>query len=128
MAKGPEGVLISKILARHGSRPDLRLWRNETAGTWVGKVKGRSRNGEVTLHSGATRLKAGLCTHSADLVGIQFGSGRFIGIEVKTKNTPVDPGQDRWLQMILDGGGIAGVVWSVKDVDDLLGEPPKKEQ
>jgi hypothetical protein len=126
MAKGPEGILISKILARHGARPDLCLWRNETALTWVGKFLGRTKAGAVIL-AAATRLMAGLCKHSADLVGLKGPCGQFIAIEVKTKNTPDDPDQERWLDLIRSLGGIAGTVRSVKDVDDLLGEPPEKE-
>lgn len=118
----PESVLIRKILARHGARPDLRLWRNETAGVWAGKVEGRHPDGGIVLRGGR-HFQAGLCPGSSDLVGIG-PDGRFIAVEVKTGGQSTDDRQRRWLQLIKDLGGIVGVVRSVEDVDDLLGPPP----
>lgn len=122
MSPSKETVLIRRILARHGARSDLRLWRNESAGAWVGGVSGRTGDGRLVLKRGARQIKAGLCPGSADLVGLRRG-GQFIGLEVKTEGVVVEPHQRRWLELIEELGGIAAVVQSVEDVDAVLGEP-----
>lgn len=136
MTVSAESVLISKILKRHGARPDLRLWRNETAVAWVGKKKGTTPEGHTVLFRGARRILAGLCVGSADLIGIkgptpgvdvyddEFEQGIFIAIEVKTGKTTTKKEQHKFLDIIKAMGGIAGIARSVEDVDNLLGEPP----
>lgn len=125
MTASKEAVLISKILQKHSSRPDLRLWRNETAICWVGEYRGKTPKGDVVLRRGASRLQAGLCVGSADLIGLT-NAGRFIAIEVKT-GTKQQPSkqQRKFLALIEEMGGIAAVVRSVGEVTQLLGEPPK---
>ena len=132
MTTSKEGVLISKILAKHGARPDLRLWRNETAVAWVGKRKGVTMDGHLVLFRGANRILAGLCVGSADLIGISMEAigprdyiGVFYAIEVKTEDVPTTPKQKDFLAMIEDLGGVGVVVKSVEDVTALFGEPPK---
>lgn len=120
----PEAVLIRKILKRHGARSDLRLWRNETGVYWAGKPDGRVRGEESTVVlKGASRVSAGLCKGSADLIGFQFGLGRFIAIEVKAGRTPTTQEQHGFLDLIETHGGISGIATSVQDVDEILGEP-----
>lgn len=127
MTASAEAVLISKILKRHGARPDLRLWRNETAVAWVGKRRGHTEGGDVVLFQGAKRILAGLCVGSADLIGIKQVEGRgiFVALEVKTGGTRTEDKQKKFLKIIELLGGITGVVRSVEDVDKLLGEPPR---
>jgi hypothetical protein len=122
MSPGKERGFIDRILLRHGSRGDIRLWRNETATCWPGKVIRRDR-GTVTLLS-SHPIQAGLCKGSADLIGIGHG-GVFIAIEVKTPGVKVEPLQDRFLSTVKSLGGIAGVVRNMREVDELLGEPPE---
>ncbi len=119
----PASVLTAKILARHGARPDLRLWRNETGLFWAGEVAGRTRGGGLLLRH-ASRVMAGLCKGSADLIGIT-NTGRFIGLEVKAGKDVLKPHQRAWLELIAELGGIAEVVSSVEDVDRVLGEAPR---
>lgn len=106
----PEKVLTARILLRHGSRPDLRLWRNET-GTF------QAPNGSY--------VSCGLCKGSSDLIGIKIvGScGMFIAIEVKTAGTATTKLQTSFIKTIIRMGGIAGVVRDMDDVDVLLGVP-----
>ncbi len=108
----PEKVLTHRILLRHGSRPDLRLWRNET-GTF------KAPDGSY--------VSCGLCKGSSDLIGIKIvGScGMFIAIEVKTAGTATTDLQTAFIEQIIGMGGIAGIVGSLEDVDVLLGVPPK---
>lgn len=126
MAKSKEGYLINKILARHGARPDCRLWRNETAQVWLGNRKGVTVDGDLVLWKGWSRMLAGLFKGSPDLVGIKLvdGHGIFVGIEVKTENVLTTLLQSKAIAMIQNLGGIGGVVKSVEEVDALLGEPP----
>lgn len=124
----PGTILTNQILERHGARADGRLWRNPVAKAWVGKVVGRADSdgmmrvgkGDLVLRR-ATPIQTGLCIGAADLVGIH--AGRFVGIEVKAGTDRLTAIQRRWLKVILDLGGIAGVAKSVEDVDKLLGAP-----
>ena len=120
----PATVLTSKILAEHGARPDLRLWRNPTGRAWAGSVKKRQPNGCMVLHPGAVNVEFGLCIGSADIVGIQNETGRFIALEVKAGRDTLSEQQRRWLELIEEFGGIAAVVSSVEDVDRVLGQAP----
>lgn len=120
--RGPEGALISRILARHGSRPDLRLWRNEVGVFFAGRIVAELADGCIVL-SGKARVSGGLCKGSADLIGIHGDGGRFIALEVKTGKVRLASEQKRYLDLITSMGGIAAVVRSVDDVDDVLGEP-----
>lgn len=120
----PESALILRILAEHGARPDLRLWRNETFGGWVGKLAGRTRGGDVVLR-GARMVQSGLCVGSADLIGITH-EGQFIALEVKTGTGRPTPAQLSFLAVVRDLGGIGEVVRSVEDVTRILGAPPQR--
>lgn len=108
----PEKVLTHKILKRHGSRADLRIWRNETGLFW-------------TAEGG--RIKCGLCTGSADIIGIMAPRGKFIALEVKVAGTATTSQQTKFLACINRMGGIAGVVKDMAGADFLLGEPPKRK-
>lgn len=117
--------LTDEILAAHGARPDLILWRNATAKAWVGKYTGRTVMGEVTL-LGGVMIHAGLCEGSSDLIGIlkdRDGRGRFVALEVKMSNTRTTTEQERFLAAVRDMGGIAAVVRSLEEVTYHLGEP-----
>jgi len=125
MTASKEAVLIKQILAKHGAHPDLRLFRNETALTWAGKMVPAEQArrwgvppGIVCLRH-ATRLQAGLCKGSADLIGIGPG-GLFWGIEVKTPGVRVADDQDRFLGVIRQLGGIGEVIRTVDEVGALL--------
>jgi hypothetical protein len=114
-----ETPIIRRILAEHGARPDLRLWRNETAGAWVGRVVGRTREGHVVLQ-GARQIQAGLCVGSSDLIGIGPG-GQFLALEVKSERDRVRPAQRTFLERVAILGGLAEVVRSPEDVARVLG-------
>lgn len=120
--------LMNEVFAAHGAREDCRLFRNETAGAWVGKMNRRTRGGGVVLKN-ARMIEAGLVEGSADIIGIGEG-GWFIAIEVKTGKAKPTERQRRFVDMVKRMGGIAGVARSVEDVDQILGEmyePAKQE-
>jgi hypothetical protein len=122
----PEAVLISRIMHRHGSRPDLRLFRNATSKAWVGQVEGRSKNGDLLYIRHPQMILAGLCEGSSDLIGVGL-EGRFIALEVKTGKVPVEDHQQKFIDMVRRMGGIAGVVRTMEDVDAILGDPPERK-
>lgn len=123
-----ETVLIAKMLVEHGAHPDTRLWRNETGVFWAGRVVLVNRTqspqpiallpGQTVL-ANASRVSAGLCVGSSDLIGIAPG-GRFLAAEVKTPNTRISPEQERYVQIVRDLGGVAGFVRTVDELGRLL--------
>lgn len=118
-----ETVFTKEVLKRHGARPDLRIWRNETAGAWVGKMKGRTPSGDVVLRKGARMIQAGLCKGSADLIGLT-SDGRFIALELKVGRDRLRKDQAQFLKFIESFGGIAGSARTMEEVDQILGVPP----
>lgn len=120
----PETVIQNQILARHGARSDLTLWRNETAGAWVGQQV--ARDGRRVTLANAGRIFAGLAVGSSDLIGIQHGTGRFVALEIKTATGRVTVQQSKFLAAIEAAGGLAAVVRSVDESDAVLGAPPKR--
>ncbi len=111
----PEKVLVHRILLRHASRPDVRLWRNETGLFW-------------TADGG--RIFCGLCKGSSDIIGISMVAiawndwvGVKVALEVKTHGVATTKLQHKYIAQMLEMGAIAGVVKDMDDVDALLGEP-----
>lgn len=118
-------ALTAEILKRHGARPDVRLFRNATAKAFVGKVKGRTRDGNVVL-TVAQQIQCGLCIGSADIIGWRTidGVAVFVALEVKTGGDTLSKEQRAFLATVKKFGGIAAVVRSVEDADEVLGVPP----
>jgi len=124
-----EAALIREMLAEHGARPDLRLFRNASSKVWVGKYVGRTPEGH-TIIAGARQIMAGLAVGSADLVGIkrvpvallpQDGHvGVFLSAEVKARGTRTEDHQHKWRDMVSGLGGISGVVKTVEELGALL--------
>lgn len=120
-----ETALQNTILAEIGASATHRLWRNATGLYHSGHVVGRGpgllhlEQGDVVLRGGHP-VHAGLCPGSSDLVGLLGPDGRFLGLEVKTATGRAKKHQRAWLQVVRDLGGIAGVVKSVEDVQELL--------
>ena len=62
-----------------------------------------------------------------DRIAIEPGTGRFIAIEVKTKNGAVSDWQRKFLDQVEASGGIAIIARSVDEVIDVMGllkKPP----
>ena len=94
------------------SQAGCTVWRNETAGAWVGRTIHRDQS-TITLAE-PRMIKAGLCVGSADIVGVASG-GRFLAIEVKTATGRTTKEQDNFLQAVRNAGGLAGVARSVDE-------------
>ncbi len=99
-----------------GTRPDLRLFRNNT-GSLPDPRTGRP-------------VQFGLARGSADLIGLRTVTitpemvgqrvAVFTSIEVKTSTGRATPEQQNWLHMVRRAGGIAGVARSVRDAEEIL--------
>ena len=55
-----------------------------------------------------------------DIIGLQKGTGKFIGIEVKANRNKLTEAQSEFLEHINSMGGIGLVAYSVDDVMNLL--------
>lgn len=95
------------------------VWRNETAGAWVGKTLHRAGK-QVTLGD-AHMMNFGLCVGSSDLIGITK-DGLFLAIEVKTKTGKATKEQLNFIKQVQQKGGIAGIARSPEDALRILNE------
>lgn len=66
------------------------------------------------------RITYGLSVGSPDLVGFIRGSGKFLGVEVKTKSGRVSDDQRKWLDYATASGCIVGVARSPEDAIALV--------
>jgi len=111
-----ETTLQQQIRLALGTRPDLRLFRNNT-GTLPDPRTGRP-------------VQFGLARGSADLIGLRTVTitpdmvgqqvAVFTSIAVKTPKGRATEAQQNWLQMVRSLGGIAGIARSVQDAQNLL--------
>ena len=111
-----ETAIQQQIRLALGTRPDLRLFRNNT-GTLPDPRTGRP-------------VQFGLARGSADLIGLRTVTitpdmvgqqvAVFTSIEVKTPQGRATPAQQNWLHMVRRAGGIAGIARSVRDAQNLL--------
>ena len=109
-----ESQIQAEILRELGSRPDVRLFRNQ-----VGCAQSDGR-----------WIRYGLTPGSADLIGWQVVAvtpemvGRklavFTSIEVKREHGKLTPEQDNWRRVVSAAGGAAGVARSVAEAAAIL--------
>lgn len=93
------------------------VWRNETAGAWLGKQI--HRDGDQVTLTAARMMTFGLCVGSSDIIGIA-PDGRFLAIEVKTAKGRATKEQLRFIEAVKNAGGIAGIARSAQQALDLL--------
>jgi len=103
------------LIALSGS--GCTVWRVETAGVWMGKQIHRESD-QVTL-SNARMMQSGLCKGGSDIIGIA-PDGRFLAIEVKTKTGRPTKEQLRFIEVVRNAGGIAGIARSPQEALDLI--------
>ena len=99
-AKRSERAILAEILLTIGSRPDLRVWRNNT--------------GQMPTPDGRV-IRFGL-PGSADILGILKPHGRFLAIECKTEIGRQSEHQKAFQAMIESHGGLYILARSVNDV------------
>ncbi len=107
---------------------DSRMFRNNVGEAWLGRDftvrDGRLINGK------ASRVVYGLCNGSSDLIGIHKVTitpamlgreiGAFVAIEVKRPGKKPSDEQDRFMDMVMDLGGIAGVARSEDEAKQIV--------
>ncbi len=107
-----------------------RLWRNNSAQGWVGRVRSIAAGGTSVILDNARPLHAGLSVGSSDLIGLlpvlitpdHVGQtfGRFLSPEIKSRTGRLTEAQRAWLGTVTRLGGLAGVVRSIDDLEELL--------
>jgi hypothetical protein len=111
-----ETQLQQEIRLALGTRPDLRLYRNN-CGSLPDPRTGRP------VQFGLARGSADLIgwrtiTITPEMVGQQLAV--FTSIEIKTPNGRVKPEQHAWQRTVSAAGGIAGIARSIQDANDLV--------
>ena len=108
---------IQRLIMLSLSEAGCLVWRNETAGAWIGKVLHKA-GGQVTLGA-AMMMRFGLCVGSADIIGIA-PCGRFLAIEVKTSTGRPSKEQVVFLAAVKKAGGISGIAHSPEEALNII--------
>ncbi|PHS13446.1 MAG: VRR-NUC domain-containing protein [Blastopirellula sp.] len=126
MANRETGIQNRILLAL--SEAGCTVWRNETAGAWVGQILHKTGS-QVTLKN-ARLLKLGLCKGSSDVIGIRpvlitqemVGKtiGQFIAPEIKTKDGKLSDDQVKFCRAVIKAGGRAGPATSPDEALKLI--------
>lgn len=121
-----ESELQALILRAAGSKPHVRVFRNQVGEGYVGQAL---RDPEGVFLRDARHVRMGLFPGSGDLIGWRTVTitadmvgkpiAQFLSIEIKTKTGRVRPDQQNWLDQITTAGGHAIVARSVSDTDNL---------
>lgn len=123
-----EARIQSEIMRDVGSRPDVRLFRNTCGFGYQGTVVTESDNSGHTVLRNARPCTFGLMPGSADLIGWVVKDGRaiFLSLEVKGAKGRPSKEQTTWLNNVRRMGGIAGIVRSVEEANQIIDEHEKK--
>lgn len=136
MSQKKETSLMKQGQVDHGSRRDVRLFRNNVGQAWQGrrlKYKPgdfhKVERGDVIL-SEARPVQFGLAEGSGDLIGGKVVTvtpdmvGKpllvFLSIETKTDKGRLSAEQKNWIQFVQLFGGIAGVARTAEDFHSII--------
>lgn len=121
-----ESELQALILRAAGSKPHVRVFRNQVGEGYVGQAL---RDPEGVFLRDARHVRMGLFPGSGDLIGWRTVTitpdmvgkpiAQFLSIEVKTLTGRVRPDQQNWADQITAAGGHAIIARSVSDTDNL---------
>lgn len=121
-----ESELQALILRAAGSKPHVRVFRNQVGEGYVGKAL---RDAEGVFLRDARHVRMGLFPGSGDLIGwrtvlitqdmVGEEIAQFLSIEVKTPNGRLRPDQMNWQDQVNHAGGHAIIARSVSDTDNL---------
>ena len=110
------------------SNGKTRLFRNNTLQATAGQIA--SRNGSTWVIKNARAVRVGLCPGSSDLIGFKTITitpemvGKqiavFTAVEVKTKTGRVSKQQKKFISLIKNAGGLAGVARSPEQAKEIL--------
>lgn len=110
-------TIIQRAIMLALSEAGCIIFRNETAGAWVGK-KIHQAGQQVTL-ADARMIRFGLCIGSSDIIGMT-PEGMFLAIEVKTKTGRATKEQLNFIERVIQQGGKAGVARSPDEALRIL--------
>lgn len=121
-----ESELQALILRAAGSKPHVRVFRNQVGEGYVGQAL---RDPEGVFLRDARHVRMGLFPGSADLIGwrtltvtsdmVGKPIAQFLSIEIKTPTGRVRPDQQNWLEQVTLSGGHAIIARAVSDTDNL---------
>lgn len=136
MSQKKETRLMKQGQVDHGSRRDVRLFRNNVGQAWQGRrlkytpgQMHKVERGDVIL-SEARPVSFGLAEGSGDLIGGKVLTvtpemvGKpllvFLSIETKTDKGRLSTEQKNWIQFVQLFGGIAGVARTAEDFHSII--------
>lgn len=136
MSQKKETILMKQGQVDHGSRRDVRLFRNNVGQAWQGrrlKYKPgdyhKVERGDVIL-SEARPVQFGLAEGSGDLIGGKVVTvtpemvGKplfvFLSVETKTEKGRLTTEQKNWIKFVQLFGGIAGVARTAEDFHSII--------
>lgn len=114
-----ETALQQHIRLALGMLPDVRLWRNNS-GKLPDPRTGRWVQFGVASPGGSDLIGYRSVTITQDMVGQRVAI--FAAIEIKTETGRATPAQRNFIDHIRRAGGIAGIVRSVADAQQILSE------
>lgn len=109
---------LQRLIMLALSQAGHTVFRNETGRFWTGRVI-HKENTSITL-ANAIMIPCGLAVGSCDLIGIQAGTGRFFGIEVKTKTGRASKEQVNFMEQVNKMGGLAGIARTPEEALNIL--------
>ena len=122
---------MKRIMLIVGSMPETRLFRNNVAFAYVGRVVNRTPQ-SITLADWRP-LHAGLTKGSSDLIGwhtveitpdmVGKRIAVFTAIEVKGKNGRPSPEQIAFINAVNEFGGSAGIATTPEDAQKIIEKP-----
>lgn len=118
-----------KLLSQVG----YRVFRNNVGSCWIGKSS-RLPDGRVIIDN-PRRFHAGLCEGSSDLIGwkpvkitedmVGETVAVFTAFEIKTPKGRVRDSQKNFISQVKNHGGIAEILRSVDDIEQLSSTDPE---
>jgi hypothetical protein len=125
-----ESPIQNKIMLALGSRPDVRIFRNNVGNGFFGRAFEES--GRCVTLIDYRRVQFGLAVGSSDLIGFKSVEitpdmvGKrvavFLSPEVKIPGASGKEHQKNWRDMVSSFGGISGIVKSVDEAQELVGK------
>ena len=123
-----ENAIMRSILGSL-SNGRVRLFRNTVGAAWMGVSQWV--DGKILIER-PKRVTFGMATGSSDIIGwrsiiitdemVGHRVAQFVAIEVKAKNGRATNEQIAFVETVQAHGGLADIVRSVEDAEDLLNE------
>lgn len=124
-----EQSIQNRILKAFGALRGVRLFRQNSATGWVGKVVKHTR--EILILADPKPLRAGLCVGSSDIIGwtevkvttdmVGQTLAVFTAVEVKQPGKYPTEEQRAFIAAVQRSGGKAGVARSNEDAAKIIG-------